>query len=137
MVSIPFGELPYFRGFTIFGISKKPQSFDVSFDESLLSGGGGGVVTIGILLYDVSTIPCRHYNMQIFRIIKQLLAEGEVNIGKYLPIFTEHEANNCFSIITQVIIREKQQSSENCPFCLFVCLFVCLFQIVTSSLLLV
>ena len=32
-------------------------------------GGGGGGVTIGTLLYDVSTVPCRHYHMQIFRII--------------------------------------------------------------------
>ena len=39
---------------------------------------------------------------------KKLFAEGEVNIGEYLPsrrrgkysrIFTEHKANNCFSII--------------------------------------
>ena len=29
--------------------------------------------------------------------------------GKYSPIFTEPEANNCFSIITQVNIRENQR----------------------------
>ena len=57
--------------------------------------------------------------------IQQLFAEGEVNIGEfrlgeYSPIFTEPEANNCFSIITQVIIREKQVPSEKCRFCLFV-----------------
>ena len=51
----------------------------------------------------------------------QLFAEGELTIGEYSPIFTEAEANNCFSIITQVIIREKQEPSENvCQFCLFV-----------------
>jgi hypothetical protein len=42
-------------------------------------------------------------------------AEGEVYIGeclprrcrgKYSPIFTEPEENNCFSIITQVNVRE-------------------------------
>ena len=43
--------------------------------------------------------------------------------GEYSPIFTEPEANNCFSIITQVIIREKpekQVPSEKCRFCLLV-----------------
>ena len=30
-------------------------------------------------------------------------------LGKYSPIFTEPEANNCFSIITQVNIRENQR----------------------------
>ena len=61
--------------------------------------------------------------------MKVFFAEGQVNIGKYSPgqsrgeyspIFSEPEANNCFSIITQVIIREKQEPSENCQFCLFV-----------------
>ena len=41
-------------------------------------------------------------------------------LGEYSPIFTSPEANNCFSIITQVIIREKQESSEKFRFCLFV-----------------
>ena len=51
----------------------------------------------------------------------QLFTEGKVNIGEYSPIFTEPEASNCFSIITQVIIREKQGPSENVyQFCLFV-----------------
>ena len=45
----------------------------------------------------------------------QLFAEGEVNIGEYLPsrrrgkyspIFTEPKANNCFSIIFR---REHQK----------------------------
>ena len=40
--------------------------------------------------------------------------------GEYSPIFTEPEANNCFSIITQVIIREKQVPSEKMSI-LFVC----------------
>ena len=39
--------------------------------------------------------------------------------GEYSPIFTEPEANNCFSIITQVITREKQKPSEIFQFCLF------------------
>ena len=39
--------------------------------------------------------------------------------GEYSPIFTEPEANNCFSIITQVIIREKHELSEKSEFCLF------------------
>ena len=58
-----------------------------------------------------------------------------VNIGEYSPrqsrgecspIFTSPSANNCFSIITQVIIREKQVPSEKCR-------FFCLFQIVTRQ----
>ena len=32
------------------------------------------------------------------------LAEDEVIIGEYSPIITEPEADNCFSINTQVII---------------------------------
>ena len=45
----------------------------------------------------------------------QLFAKGEVNIGEYLPsrrrgkyspIFTEPEANNCFSIILELNNRE-------------------------------
>ena len=35
-------------------------------------------------------------------------------------IFTEPEANNCFIIITKVIIREKQEPPEKCQFYLFV-----------------
>ena len=57
--------------------------------------------------------------------IQQLFAEGEVNIGEFVEgniymLFTEPEVNNCFSLITQVIIRGKQESSEKCRFCLFV-----------------
>ena len=43
-----------------------------------------------------------------------------IRLGEYSPIFTESEANNCSSIITQVIIREKQEPSEKCRFCLSV-----------------
>ena len=43
-----------------------------------------------------------------------------IHLGEYSPIFTSPEANNCFSIITQVIIREKQEPFEKCRFCLFV-----------------
>lgn len=65
----------------------------------------------------------------------QLFASGAVNIGEYSlkrsrgeysPIFTAPEANNCFSTITQVIIRLKQEPSEKCR-------FVCLFQVVTRQ----
>ena len=35
-----------------------------------------------------------------------------LNIGEYSPIFTDPEANNYFSVITQVIIREKQEPYE-------------------------
>ena len=50
--------------------------------------------------------------------------------GEYSPIFTEPGVNNCFGIIiTQEIIREKQEPFEKCRFCLFVCLF----QIVTRQ----
>ena len=48
-----------------------------------------------------------------------------IRLGEYSPIFTEPEGNNYFSIITQVIIREKQEPSEK-MLILFVCLFVCL-----------
>ena len=50
----------------------------------------------------------------------QLFAEGEVIIGEYLPrrsrgeyspIITEPEANNCFSINTQVIISKKRKKT--------------------------
>ena len=51
--------------------------------------------------------------------IKQLFAEGKVNIGeynlpsqsrgKYSPIFTEPEANNCFSVIFS---GEYQESAK-------------------------
>ena len=50
----------------------------------------------------------------------KLFAEEYSPRGEYSPTFTEPEANNCFSIITQVIIREKQKPSEKCRFCLFV-----------------
>ena len=48
-----------------------------------------------------------------------------VNIrrGEYSPIFTDTEANNCFSIITQVIISENKNRPK----------IVCLFQIVTRQ----
>jgi len=36
---------------------------------------------------------------QYSKYIKQLFAKGEVNIGDYSPMFTEPEANDCFSII--------------------------------------
>ena len=47
-------------------------------------------------------------------IYHELFAEGEVIIGEYsprrsggeyCPIITEPEANNCFSIVTQVILN--------------------------------
>jgi hypothetical protein len=34
--------------------------------------------------------------------------------GKYTPIFTEPEENNCFSIITQVKIRETENKTKFC-----------------------
>jgi hypothetical protein len=34
--------------------------------------------------------------------------------GKYSPIFTEAEENNCFSIITQVNIRETEKMTQLC-----------------------
>jgi len=40
-------------------------------------------------------------------IIWQLFTKGEVNIGEHSPIFTEPEANNCFSIISEVTNREN------------------------------
>ena len=43
-----------------------------------------------------------------------------LRLSKYSSLFTVHEANNCFSIITQVFIREKIELSEKCQFCLFV-----------------
>ena len=39
------------------------------------------------------------------------LAEDEVIIGEYSPIITEPEANNCFSINTQVIISKKRKKT--------------------------
>ena len=51
----------------------------------------------------------------------QLFAEGEVIIGEYSPrrsggeyspIITEPEANNCFSINTQVIISKKRKKKN-------------------------
>ena len=48
--------------------------------------------------------------------IQELFAEGEVNIGEYLPsrrrgkyspIFTSPEGNNCFSIISELKNREN------------------------------
>ena len=38
------GDFPTFGGLAIFGISKKPQSFDVSLGKLLLSGEGGGLL---------------------------------------------------------------------------------------------
>ena len=58
--------------------------------------------------------------------MEYLFAKGDVNRGEYIfpetksrPIFTQPEANNFFRVITQVSIREKQEPSENCQFCLF------------------
>jgi hypothetical protein len=34
--------------------------------------------------------------------------------GKYSPIFTEPEENNCYSIITQVNIRETEKKTNFC-----------------------
>ena len=51
--------------------------------------------------------------------IQQLFAEGEVDIGEYSPrrsrggyspIFTEPEANNCFSIIFRGEYQELQNN---------------------------
>ena len=51
----------------------------------------------------------------------QLFAEGEVMIGEYSPrlrlgeyspMITEPEANNCFSINTQVIISKKRKKQN-------------------------
>ena len=40
--------------------------------------------------------------------------------GEYSSIFIEPEANNCFSIITHVFIREKQEPSEKLSILFFV-----------------
>ena len=40
--------------------------------------------------------------------IRQLFAEGEVNLGEYSPRFTEPEANNCFSLIFRAEYQELQ-----------------------------
>lgn len=45
-------------------------------------------------------------HVSVCRILSgQLFPEVEVNIGEYLPIFTEPEANNYFSIISEVKIK--------------------------------
>ena len=54
-------------------------------------------------------------------ILKQLFASGSViigeysprlRLGEYSPIITEPEANNCFSINTQVIISKKRKKKK-------------------------
>ena len=49
-----------------------------------------------------------------FPCIEQLFAEGEViiDICEYSPIITEPEANNCFSINTQVVISKKRKKKN-------------------------
>ena len=36
--------------------------------------------------------------------------------GEYSPIFTKPETDNCFSIITQVILREKTKTIRKMSF---------------------
>ena len=35
-----------------------------------------------------------------------------IRLGEYSPIFAEPRVNNCFSIIIQVIIREKREINQ-------------------------
>ena len=63
------GHFPTFGGSLFSGYLRSHKVLTFPSESRYFLGGGGGVVTIGILLYDVSTIPCRHYNVQIFRII--------------------------------------------------------------------
>ena len=90
-----------------------------------------------LLSYEASLEAC-HRRIQFYTrymkrmtwcvFLKQLFAEGEVNIGEYLPrrrlgkyspIFTSPSANNCFSVITQVNIRENLRI--DCQTFLFTC----------------
>lgn len=67
-----------------------------------------------ILLY-THVSPCKPIYLHMHPYIQQLFADGELNIGEYLPsrrrsksspIFTEPERNRCFDIISELNNRE-------------------------------